>query len=142
MTINSEKQATEQEKKSKGSTGLVNSGGRIEKINSTGIVARTTQTTSANHQLAVATEQCHHGSTRLSYDVLILGVVMTVRQYSVMYRSLQKIECSVGVTVKLFSVMMLKTMKTNKKLPNKNQSIRQTIEGFPRSIWVTQNTES
>lgn len=114
-------------------------GGRIEKINSTRIVMRTTQATSADQQLAVATERHCRKSTRLSCDVPISGVIATVRQYSAMHSTLQKSERDVSATVKLFSVMMLKTITNERKTleqkpvnPTDNRGISQIDLGDPK----------
>ena len=48
---------------SKGPAGLMDSGGKIEKINSTTISAGNTQATSTGKEHIVATERCQHGST-------------------------------------------------------------------------------
>ena len=59
----------------------MDSGGKIEKINSTTISLGNTQATSVDKALAAATERCQRGSTRLFRDGRIVRVVATMRHY-------------------------------------------------------------
>lgn len=103
----------------------MDSGGRIEKINSTAISAGNTQATSADKATAATTKQCQHKSTRLSHDGLIFRSVATMRHNHAMHRILQKGEHDDSATVKIKSAMMFKTMTGEPKLPNKKHPILQ-----------------
>ena len=107
----------------------MDSGGRIEKINSTAISAGNTLATSADKALAAATERCQCGSTRLFCDGQILRTVTTVRHNYAMHRILQKVERDDNATVKFKSAMTFKTMTGEPKLPNQKPSILQSNRG-------------
>jgi len=107
----------------------MDSGGRIEKINSTAINTGNTQATSADKELTAATKRCQRRSTRLFRDARISRTVATVRRNYVMHRILQKGERDDSMTVKFKSMMMFKTMTGEPNIPNQNQSILQSNRG-------------
>jgi len=70
----------------------------------------TTQATSDDQPIAVATEQRRRKSTHLFREGPISGVITTVRQDLVTHRTLQKSKGDVGTIVELFSMTVLKTI--------------------------------
>jgi len=78
----------------------MDSGGRIEKINSIAISVGNTQATSADKELTTTIERCQCESTRLSRDGWFFRTVATVRRNYTMHRLLQKGERDDNVTVK------------------------------------------
>lgn len=107
----------------------MDSGGRIEKINSTAMSTGNTQATSADKELTATTERWQHGSTRIFHHGQIFRTIAIVRRNYMMHKILQKGECNDSVTVKFKSVTMFKTMTGEPKLPNQKQSILQSNRG-------------
>ena len=108
----------------------MDSGGRIEKFNSTTINVGNTQATSVDKEHVVAIERCQRESTRLFRNGPLYRIVMTVRRNHAMNKILQNSERDDDTTIKFKASMMFKTITGEAKLPNKKQSILQSNKGI------------